>query len=431
MGISLLLLGCVPPEPAPDCTRFLMHGRIDLAWESELDVLFVLDDSPSMAEEMPWIPDLVVGTVRGLHTGDRDGDGAPEVHPFDSIHVGFTTTSNGDATSCPIPPGFVLTDTGVGCTPTFTGFADVGRDAAPATFSDLGCVANRPLDGCGLEGPLERATWIVPAGFQRGSIPFAMVFITDEDDCSIVDHVDTTSREPIDGCVGLDLMPISELVRRLRYFTIYSPMHVSLVAGIPPGTEGDAPEVLLDDPRLSMRLEGPELVPSCEGALGRATPPRRFLELLGPDQLGAYVTSELHSVCAPPTSALESIGDSVTDLESRCLPRPILGVDDCDVDLLLAADEPRSCADLGLPFLEMVSAGEATRERCRVPVLPPEEIGVGRGWGHDTDPADVAEVCGSVERSLLRFSGVFDARGELSYTCTAPPPAGAPGAECI
>ncbi len=208
----------------------------------ELDVLFVVQSSNSIGE---WTQAPLVAAFPeffdALASGDHDGDGTVDAHPFRSIHAGVITTDMGTG-------GFVVPtcarpdfgDDGIlrtaghtdiaGCEASYPATlrfdADGGEDIAAFT-TPLGCVTNVGSGGCGFEQPLEAAlkaltpssarAWTPPdcvaigtagapdgldhpffrmtsphgdganAGFLRESSLLAVVVFADEDDCSASD----------------------------------------------------------------------------------------------------------------------------------------------------------------------------------------------------------------------------------------------------
>lgn len=60
-----------------------------------LDLLFVVDNSGSMAEEQRALAEQFPVMVRSLATGDLDDDGRPDVQPVGDLRVGVITTNLG------------------------------------------------------------------------------------------------------------------------------------------------------------------------------------------------------------------------------------------------------------------------------------------------------------------------------------------------
>ena len=162
----------------------------------DLDILFVIDDSRSMEREQDEIVEnfhRMIEVLEGLPTG------------LPNIHLGVISTDVGAGESCAVPdvgPG-VLRDAPMitGCAPPDDRWISDVADGAGGRVRNYGgdlsetfaCIASLGIDGCGFEQPLEamRAA-IDPAtlensGFLREGALLAVVFLTDEDDCSAFD----------------------------------------------------------------------------------------------------------------------------------------------------------------------------------------------------------------------------------------------------
>ncbi len=194
---------------------------------TKVDILFVMDNSGSMGEhealahEMPRL-------IRALVTGDRDGDGTPELEPAESVHLGVVSSDLGlpGINMSPDPEGKCqgLGDDGVlqhenidpaavnDCAGPFPPFIshELDEDDPDQTAHDFGCMLRLGMGGCGFEQHLEaalKALWPSNddgitffadhdgsgaqghgdgenAGFLRDDSLLAVVVVSDEDDCS-------------------------------------------------------------------------------------------------------------------------------------------------------------------------------------------------------------------------------------------------------
>jgi len=188
-----------------------------------LDLLIVIDDSPSMRDEQAKLQQQVPRLVNLLLTGGAaEPDAVGEFPAIESLHVGIITPDMGY--SVPDPPEGV--EVGVNFNPTnaCTRFGEFGRNGQmqveglsgtgpdrdqciaqtpPAdTFylnypegnftaqdlvDDVECVTGQD-DGCGFEQQLESILASkdngANAGFNRDDALLAVILITDEDDCS-------------------------------------------------------------------------------------------------------------------------------------------------------------------------------------------------------------------------------------------------------
>lgn len=232
------LLGCVDASPEP-CTTTTEEWSVVNSTVDELDLLFVVDNSNSMAEEQATLALELPRFVSVLATGDfdQDGDGAGDLeiddedfYPLRSLHVGVVTSDMGaGGFAAPTCAERAFGDDGVlrvegnpsvtGCQAAYPRFLDFqpGGGIEPEVFAGyVACVARVGTGGCGIEQPLDAALkalsptvatfWTAPTyeaprffqrsegnadvennGFVRGDSLLAVVMVTDENDCSIAD----------------------------------------------------------------------------------------------------------------------------------------------------------------------------------------------------------------------------------------------------
>lgn len=200
-SLAGLLVGCGDDGPG-----FADAGPGSRSWlipaADKLDILFVVDNSDSMAEEQ----DRLAGDLPALFDRLQGPAGVPD------LHVGIISTDVGahpDIPGCMAPgdDGALQSafdpDDG-SCndgTVSLDGkFASSAPSDTPGTretnytgnLTDvLGCMIKLGTGGCGFEQPLEavRLAFENPdnAGFLRTDAVLAVVFVTDEDDCSASD----------------------------------------------------------------------------------------------------------------------------------------------------------------------------------------------------------------------------------------------------
>ncbi|MBX7191482.1 MAG: hypothetical protein K1X94_05470 [Sandaracinaceae bacterium] len=268
-----------------------------------VDLLFLVDDSSSMAEEQANLIAELPRLIRVLASGDRDGDGTRDFTPPTSLHVGFVTSDMGAGPFGGVPTCRAgLGDDGIlraesrlttaPCSAVYPSgvfsFAPDTDDAA-AFASTLGCVASVGTGGCGFEQQLEAslkavtptsaAAWTaagyvpprfvsvegVPdeiagqgdaanAGFLRPDSILAISFLTDEEDCSVRDYGLFVTGDPRFMSIPLNLRcntfgdPAMGYVHAVdRYVSGFlglrrnpADLVFSAVVGIPPETEADA-----------------------------------------------------------------------------------------------------------------------------------------------------------------------------------------------
>lgn len=164
-----------------------------------IDILFVIDDSGSMAEEQA---SLAANFNRFVTVLNQIEGGLPD------IHIGVVSTNmgaggfqisgcegagdngvlhNAPQGACEAPTDRYIVDVSDGVGGRIVNYA--GGDLA-ATFS---CIAQLGIAGCGFEQPLEAMRKAldgsngINAGFLRAEAFLAVVIITDEDDCSAAD----------------------------------------------------------------------------------------------------------------------------------------------------------------------------------------------------------------------------------------------------
>lgn len=217
LGVDAGALDAGPPPPVRD-----------------VDILFMVDNSGSMAEEQASLAAQLPRLVQVLTSGDRTGDGPTpdDFTPIRDLHLGVVTSDMGvggfTVPSCSASPAFgddgVLRTQGnpsdPSCMATYPSFLAYVAGAAMETPGEFGarfgCVAVAGTTGCGFEQQLEAtllalspsaptswtaAGWTVPsfldgraprgdgsnAGFLRPSSILAVVEVTDENDTSVIE----------------------------------------------------------------------------------------------------------------------------------------------------------------------------------------------------------------------------------------------------
>jgi hypothetical protein len=209
------------------CTINGVVQNVPVNPQRALDLLIVIDDSPSMRDEQAKLAEQVPRLVNLLLTGGEDTDGSTPVGEFpaiESLHVGIITPDLGyssvpardDLTAgVDFNPTMACTNVGkagfmqvegltgsgidrVACmaqTPPagtlYLNYPEPGFTAADL-INDVTCVTGQD-DGCGFEQQLEsilasdQARNPANSGFNRDGALLAVILITDEDDCSTTD----------------------------------------------------------------------------------------------------------------------------------------------------------------------------------------------------------------------------------------------------
>ncbi len=299
----------------------------------KLDLLFVVDNSASMAAEQALLGRELPRMVMALSSGDVDGDGV-EDHPKADIQVGVISSDMG--LPGPVHPQIrcsVFGDNGLlrsarPCTedgPTaYLTYAPGETETAP-----LSCHVLAGTDGCGIEQQLESMLKALTpstspvrfaldtlghgdgpnAGFLRQDSVLAIVHVTDEDDCSLLgssglfsvysDETTYGSIGPNYRCVAFPelLHPTSRYVDTLKALRpgVEGSIFFAAIAGVPSDLAQGEHSVreMLDDPRMEnvpsgeLKLASTAPVPACtatrvtEGVTEQvaAAPARRLLEV--------------------------------------------------------------------------------------------------------------------------------------------------------
>ncbi len=461
-----------------------------------LDLLFVIDNSASMATAQASLAEHLPAMMHALISGDLDGDGAEDVFPVADLHVAVISTDMGafgfDVPSCsrsefgddgllrtagdgPIP----------GCSatyPPFLGFRAPGDDPT-AVGLDLACLVRVGTTGCEVEQPLEATLKALHgstsgvdfyggtfghgdganAGFQRLSAATAIVVLSDDDDCSVMDSrlLDPSSTVYVGDLKSRcsahpeALQPIAryaqELLDAAPRQLIYAP-----ILGVPERLLGDPwmtdYAAILADPVMQVTADPSdpmERAPSCvlpDGA--RAFPPRRHLELARQLDLEEQPEVVVQSLCSGELlGALRAIVERIGwVLERDCfmsaLTRDEEGFVDCErIEVL---DSGVRCDEV----LGRTRIGDETSEDgdlhavCRVEQLAVIDgvIPAEAGWYYDDFSARALHFCGSGEQRLAYTTGARPVPGtstrfECALTAydefwTIGSPCPTPGAAC-
>ncbi len=199
--------------PTPDPSRS-SQNVFPSSSENKLDVLFMIDNSPSM---LPLQQKLIaqfpsfMEPLKMVPTPDGSGVALPNIHvavvSSDTGPGKFAQASNchfgGDYGQFQFAPRGTCTKAPLHTTPTQQTFLSASMNQTVTNFdgdiSDaFGCIAALGANGCGFEGQLKSVRWAldplgVPAGnedFLRPDATLAVVLVTNEDDCSVPDDSD-------------------------------------------------------------------------------------------------------------------------------------------------------------------------------------------------------------------------------------------------
>ena len=383
---ALLALLCVAscvtrPVDEPDPTQSGQTlSTFPQSVEKDVDLLFVIDNSESMKQEQVNLTTNFPRLIEALRSQslDSDGTGAPcnestkEGCNIPNVHIGVISTDLGsgpfDEQCEPVggDQGRLQSRARVdGCTPPSAEFITYidgatnipggGANPIQDVKDAFACIAELGILGCGFEHQLEAARRAldpargINAGFLRDEALLAVVFITDEDDCSAQDanlfdprifEPDSSLGPPKsfrcfefgiqcnsggratgtrENCVpaGNALYPIQDY---LRFFQGLKPPGRVVLASIA-GTIRQAGSV--NQVEVGLDRDGhPTLQPSCQSPNGFADPAIRIKALMdafAPD-------SQFSSICDGDFGpALERLGQKILGkLGAQCIPAPVL-----------------------------------------------------------------------------------------------------------
>ncbi len=233
-----LVTGCAvrPLREIVPCTQSGVVNEVDIDQVTEIDLLFLVDNSGSMTEEQNALISEIPRLVTILATGELP-DGTT-FEPVASLRVGVITSDMGVGGVAPAmtmcgeslgDDGILITDhrgTRTDCEEGYPAFLDFASESgdADAFATDVRCLANTGSAGCSFEQQLEAVLKAVTPstssitfpqtiggvevrntvghgdtenaidrgdgvleGFVRPDSLLAVVVITDEDDCSSAD----------------------------------------------------------------------------------------------------------------------------------------------------------------------------------------------------------------------------------------------------
>ncbi|MGE3631742.1 MAG: hypothetical protein AB7P00_17670, partial [Sandaracinaceae bacterium] len=340
----------------PDCCD---RGR------GELDVLLMVDNSNSMAEEQASLAVQIPRMARVFATGDLDDDGVQDFPALTSIHMGSVGSDMGTAgfnvptcANAQFGDDAILRSAGdtamMGCAGTYTPFASLGSGPTSAEVDafveQVQCTAILGTGGCGFEQSLESMLKAVTpssspltffmgtsgqadgpnAGFLRPDSILATVVLTDENDCSASDgelynmSSSVYTADPNLRCFANPsaLYDPSRYIDGLRA-TRSNPNDVvfGLIAGIPVDLAGADPATINADPRMQEMVDPANptrLIESCNTpGTGLAFPPRRLV-----DVAAGFSHATVQSICQSDfTPVVDAILQRVADRASgHCGP---------------------------------------------------------------------------------------------------------------
>ncbi len=339
--LLVLLAGCdtrgtalrdIHLHPLPSChdTPFRPSDK------RQLDLLFVIDDSASMALRQQALAAGFRHLVASLETLP---DGLPD------MHVGVLTSDMGaggyDVQGCGRGNGGALNDFNrVAGGPVDYLVVDHGEANFDGTMADaFQRMIPLPTNGCGFEQPLAAMTRALTGnlnpGFLRENAVLAVIFVSDEDDCSI--YPGSTLFEPETGrwgplddyrcfaqgviCQGAPGGPMTHCVpSEVSSQIVPVDVYEDFLLGLKGYDRSKLVVATITGPTDPVVVSStPELLPSCRTAAGTATPAIRLVNLAR--RFGDV--SNVQSICNDDLDPmLRSIGDSIANGVRGCMGTP-------------------------------------------------------------------------------------------------------------
>jgi hypothetical protein len=357
-----LLLGCpsrsfeIPPPKGERQTKKFYPQSI----EKDVDLLFVIDNSGSMEQEQTALQNNFPKLIEALRS-KKLGDQLP------NIHIGVVSSDLGAGNyslpSCEVTGGdggqLQNTERVAGCTaPTdsfiksiegVTNIPNCKGDSVECVKDAFKCIASLGTQGCGFEMQLEAARRALDPklnlnpGFLREDAFLAVIFITDEDDCSarnpqLFDPQQQGLTDPLGPLtsfrcfefgVQCDVNDRNKLGPRKncvaafdwlykvedynKFFESLKPSKDRIIMAAIAGPKD--PVVVGKDG------QNPSLKASCQGANGVAVPAIRIMSVVDNFQ------GQFASVCEPSKfgEALQALGEKiVASLGGQCIQAPLL-----------------------------------------------------------------------------------------------------------
>jgi hypothetical protein len=397
--------------------------RLPVRPNRDIDILFVIDNSDSMAQEQQ---SLARNFQRFIEILERTEGGMP------SVHLGVVSTDIGidaEIEGCELPGDDGLLQTAPrlpGCiAPADPYIADVAiapgerhRNYTGSLADAFSCIAQLGTGGCGFEHPLEamrralEGSRMASTGFLRPHAYLAVIIVSDEDDCSAAGRAlfssDTSTLGPLSSfrcfAQGIRCEPDDPSIpgeRRnceLRRDSPYlEPVqtYVDFLRGLKPdpslviaaGIVGNATPVAV----TRNDRDEPVLAPSCQSAAGKAAPALRLQAFFSAFPQRSRVTTICNEDLGGP---LTEIADLLRVVPGHpCLDEPL-------ADVNPAPGLQPDCA-----VSDIVNPGPAQQEslvpRCADPMSPGTAQHI-PCWYIEADPVLCASAPGQLKIAVER-----------------------------
>ncbi len=295
---------------------------VGTAGANKVDILWVVDNSGSMCEEQAnlrenfdqFITGLVdIGADFNLAVVTTDMQDPNESGRFQNIpdgDAGPSCSLTVDISQCPSPangqdyPPLVISSQN----PRYK--LPDGTVNVESLKRDFGCNATTGTKGNGFEMGLEAAKVALDlnlrqsfnSGFLRDDAFLAVIFLTDENDCSDRGRLDKTNGNVCEWFSG-DLVPAQE--------------YVNFFAGLKGGALDRVIMAGIIAPDTGVRyMPGEDVSPSCISNFGEGYGGYRYQEVIS-----AFPSSQIANICQPPFSeALAALSELIVEaVDNRCL----------------------------------------------------------------------------------------------------------------
>ena len=341
--------------------------RVEQIGVVKVDIVVLVDNSGSMQQEQSALTLRFPELIAELVDPPTDPATGRLVHPpVEDLNIGVITPDMGTmgltvgtCSNADIGDNGCFRNTGspvIGtCSASYPSI--LSRNASnAATYSpdqmaaDFTCIATLGTNGCGFEQQFKAmrqatttntAVGACNAGFLRTDSLVALIFVTDEEDCSVrPDHPEMFDQSRTElGHLNIRCFSHPEFVEEWsEYVTAFRSLRpaeeqdrivLGMIIGVPP----DAPQCIgpgneltgcLDVPAMMEQIDPltpSQLIPSCNTSMGLAFPPRRFINVAQAFGSNAYVDS----ICKTDWSdAIRGITDKLVErLPSTCFPRDL------------------------------------------------------------------------------------------------------------
>lgn len=382
---------------------------------TKVDVLMVVDNSRSMSEEQAEMARALPEMVQGLLA--PHGDGLPG--PLVDLHIGVTSTDVGTGgariETCHDPvdgdDGELMVrpcgEEGVEL-PTYLSYPGGVMDwSVDGVAEGAGCLATLGTNGCGVEQQLEAPYRTLREGanpgFLRDDSILVVLWLTDEEDCSMQDSslFDSTRTDLGHFCLRCFLhqdmlWPVQRYVDRFRELRPEpGTLLLGFVVGVPPGPEcegaGDQIGGCLEHERMQETVDPADptrLRTVCSTETTYAFPGVRLVQVaqaMGADALVGSVCAESYS------PFLQRMSDTILErVESGMVEEPLPFLDPVGDGCLCQT----SCT-----LVERMEAGV----ECPDHMACWEPEGPGTGCGVEVDRTGAAHALCEVDQVEARL----------------------------